>query len=184
MFTSRGRVQALEQCRYTSVFGDVVILNQSLPMKSQQELIPLPSLSRTPFKGLSKSREQSEIESKRRASQLVDELLLQIYHRNKCLSCSGYTSTTSLRSQTSFSKYSSSDLEEKSVVELSALIQQLENHVIRSGCALVRKLKRRDALRRQREAHCDVISNHLHKHNGFNSHALFTNSVLGNNIIS
>ncbi|KAF5279232.1 hypothetical protein FQR65_LT03480 [Abscondita terminalis] len=163
------RVRALELCN-SNVFGDVVVIRQSLPMLSQSKLTPLPNLLATTFKDDGKSDDDSLTEGKkhtneqRRASKLIDELLLDIYHRSKSMSFSGYTSTTSLKSQRSVTKYSSSDLGKLSVLELLTVIQQLEDHVVRTSCALVRKLKRRDALRRQREAHCDVISSHLHKH--------------------
>lgn len=49
------------------------------------------------------------------------------------------------------------------IEELQALIITLHDHVGRIGSILVRQLKRRDALRRQREAHCDVITIHLRK---------------------
>lgn len=48
--------------------------------------------------------------------------------------------------------------------ELHLLIDFLKDRVLREGRSnLLRHLKRRDALRRQREAHCDVINDCLHK---------------------
>lgn len=47
--------------------------------------------------------------------------------------------------------------------ELVSLSSYLEYHVERAGSILVRQLKRRDALRRQQDAHSDVISSQLLK---------------------
>lgn len=47
--------------------------------------------------------------------------------------------------------------------ELRLLIKCLNGHVCDVGKILVRKLKRRDALRRQMETRCDVITRHLHQ---------------------
>jgi hypothetical protein len=49
------------------------------------------------------------------------------------------------------------------VSELTSLASYLEYHVERAGSILVRQLKRRDALRRQQDAHSDVITGQLHK---------------------
>ncbi|KAK4876314.1 hypothetical protein RN001_012736 [Aquatica leii] len=139
MFSGKQRLRSLELCN-SNIFGDVVILKQNLPMIPQSELTPLPTLAATTFRNPKAEQllaeEEKHKKEQRRASQLVDELLLEIYHRSKCMSCSGYTSTTSIKSQRSVTKYSSSDLKEKSVVELLTVRQRLEDHVIRTSCAL------------------------------------------------
>lgn len=48
-------------------------------------------------------------------------------------------------------------------MELLVLITNLNGHVYDVGKILVRQLKRRDALRRQTETQCDVITKQLRK---------------------
>lgn len=47
------------------------------------------------------------------------------------------------------------------VPELLSIIACLRNYIERIGSVLVRQLKRRDAVRRQQEALCDVITRQL-----------------------
>lgn len=47
--------------------------------------------------------------------------------------------------------------------ELTVVVDVLQKEVVRAGNLLVRRLKRRDALSRQREARCEVITCLLRK---------------------
>ncbi|KAF5278330.1 hypothetical protein FQA39_LY05819 [Lamprigera yunnana] len=96
----------------------VVIVKQNLPMVSKPEFTPLPSLSKTQYKDgricyESSLAKENNVDARRVSQVLVDELLLDIYHRQKCMSVSGYTSTTSVKSQRSVTEYSTDALEEK-----------------------------------------------------------------------
>ncbi|CAG9766935.1 unnamed protein product [Ceutorhynchus assimilis] len=92
---------------------------------------------------------------KRRASALVDELLLEIYN-------TVHNGTTDYLSTSGKSQKNCCinlvDLQDKNVAELSAIVVCLNEHLAHTGSVLVRQLKRRDSLRRQQQAHCDVIS--------------------------
>lgn len=119
MFVGRRRVCQLEMCD-RNVFGNMVIVRQNPPVSplpsTFTDPIPMPSpltqsRRRTTSDELQFSSREKEQNERRRTSQLLDELLLDIYNRDNCSSLSGYTSTTSLRSQKSFNKYFVCDLQ-------------------------------------------------------------------------
>ncbi|KAG5867542.1 hypothetical protein JTB14_003240 [Gonioctena quinquepunctata] len=96
----------------------------------------------------------------RRASALVDELLMDIYYSVHNGS-TDYNSTSGKSHRSSWVEIV--NLQEKDVNELISILTCLNNYTERMGSVLVRQLKRRDALRRQQEAYCDVITRNLEK---------------------
>ncbi|KAK9694877.1 hypothetical protein QE152_g33225 [Popillia japonica] len=180
MLTRHTSVRQLELCDPT-VFGDLVLTCQSPPLTP--DAMPFIPDRLAPKVALTKSRPKSPVKTipiqrnifksiqivhpeieRRRTSALVDQLLVDIY--NHANSSTDYNSATSSKSQRHYSLDINTieALQEKGIEELQALIITLHDHVGRIGSILVRQLKRRDALRRQREAHCDVITIHLRKH--------------------
>ncbi|XP_066261025.1 uncharacterized protein [Euwallacea similis] len=97
---------------------------------------------------------------KRKAGELVDELLMEIYN-------SGHNGTTDYYSTSGKSQRGNwievVDLHVKDAEELRSITWCLREHICRTGSVLVRHLKRRDALRRQQQALCDVISGTLNQ---------------------
>ncbi|KRT78697.1 GTPase activator protein [Oryctes borbonicus] len=177
MLTRQRTVRQLQLCDPT-VFGDVVLTCQSPPLTPDaMPFIPETTPSKIPItkpklpvktvpvrRNIWKTIEviHPDIE-RRRTSALVDQLLVDIY--NHASSSTDYNSATSSKSLRHYSLDMNTveALQEKGIEELQSLIVTLHDHVGRIGSILVRQLKRRDALRRQREAHCDVITVHLRK---------------------
>uniref|UniRef100_A0A1B6DM75 TBC1 domain family member 30 n=1 Tax=Clastoptera arizonana TaxID=38151 RepID=A0A1B6DM75_9HEMI len=109
----------------------------------------------------------------RRVSQMVDELLLEIYGSKECAlarrrSCIGRLRHSSVKEEESsewdvaFSvQWRRKMLEKKGIGELHELLKSLQTEIRRFGSRLVRHLKRRDCFTVKREMHCDWITAYL-----------------------
>nr|XP_022910009.1 uncharacterized protein LOC111421106 isoform X1 [Onthophagus taurus] len=185
MLAERRAIRQLQLCDPT-VFGDLVLTCQTptsttslLDNKPPTPVIintettkftpPSPVITKAKHSKLKlpKIRETEIIEKspeieKRRASKLVDQLLVDIYNNHSGV-CTDYYSGTSGKSQRNYriDSISCDVLQNQGVEEVRVLVSVLQEHVNRVGSILVRQLKRRDALRRQREILCDVITIHL-----------------------
>ncbi|XP_044271093.1 uncharacterized protein LOC123015436 isoform X2 [Tribolium madens] len=161
--STKQRVRQLESCS-REMFGDMILHHQTPPQQSVFgeiiQAVPV-TLSIRKSSMESPSNKYTDYE-KRRASDLVEELLVDIYSN---INGSDYNSATSSKSHRSFVA-EINNLQGKDATELLSLISYLECHVERAGSILVRQLKRRDALRRQQDAHSDVITSQLLKRSG------------------
>ncbi|XP_064210921.1 uncharacterized protein LOC103314564 isoform X1 [Tribolium castaneum] len=162
--STKQRVRQLEACS-REMFGDMVLHHQTPPPQQSLfgEVIQAVPVTLTMRKTSMEtpSNKYTDYE-KRRASDLVEELLVDIYSN---INGSDYNSATSSKSHRSFVA-DINNLHGKDATELSSLISYLEYHVGRAGSVLIRQLKRRDALRRQQDAHSDVITGQLLKRSG------------------
>ncbi|XP_017786846.1 PREDICTED: uncharacterized protein LOC108569698 [Nicrophorus vespilloides] len=165
MVTPSRRIRELELCN-PAVFGDLVLTqqtrNNSMDNEDETEVTKW-----TRFRSISENecsnyhREQQDPE-KRRASALLDQLLLDI-HSNYQSGTTDYTSATSSKSMPKNTKYDVQELKSKGLDELRSVVDALDERVVRLGGSLVRQLKRRDALCRQRDYRFDVIGMALRK---------------------
>ncbi|CAH0555464.1 unnamed protein product [Brassicogethes aeneus] len=137
------RIQQLEFC-HTEMFGDLVLTCRTPPMETASKRMLRQVPYRRSFSSDVIMQRNPEVE-KRRATALVDQLLLDIY------------------SNVQFSTDYNSATSGKNADELTSIVNCLKMHVERMGSILVRQLKRRDALRRQQNTHCDVITRQLRK---------------------
>lgn len=107
------RRHGLQLCN-REMFGDMVLVRQNpstKPLADSSMSRPTSSCRKRATSATYEDPNERKQNERKRASQLIDELLLDIYNRNNCGSVSGYTSaTSSLRSQKSFQKYTELDL--------------------------------------------------------------------------
>ncbi|KAK9890804.1 hypothetical protein WA026_012148 [Henosepilachna vigintioctopunctata] len=161
MFKERYRVRQLEYCN-KQMFGNLIVTCPTYSTHMPEKLIqPVPITVKpviTPEEVIKKHLMEAE---KRRTSLLVDQLLLDIH--NSFQHSTDYNSTTSGRSSQKYSNVQSHDLYKRDLQDLSSLTVHLGGQIERVGIKLVRRLKRREALRRQQEAQCDVITCQLKK---------------------
>ncbi|XP_056635014.1 uncharacterized protein LOC130444061 isoform X1 [Diorhabda sublineata] len=144
------------------MFGDLILTSPNLttdnfPRKIIMSLAYDIGLQKA--SAYNKVMENGDESEKRRASALVDQLLMDIY--NSVHTSTDYNSTSGKSHKSSWAEVV--NLEDKDLDELLTYLTCLKNYVERMGSVLVRQLKRRDALRRQRDAYCDVITEHLGK---------------------
>ncbi|XP_023310333.1 uncharacterized protein LOC108905130 [Anoplophora glabripennis] len=165
---STHRIEQLEVC-HREMFGDLVLTcatsTGSPPTRMIETSVTYPVEYRRTVSMDSVLRKTSIVENeRRRASALVDELLVDIYYNI-------HSGTTDYNSATSGKSHKNSwvevvNLQEKDTAELKSILSCLNTYVERMGSVLVRRLKRRDALRRQQEAYCDIITRQLAKREG------------------
>ncbi|XP_023029096.2 uncharacterized protein isoform X1 [Leptinotarsa decemlineata] len=153
------RIEPFEKC-HREMFGDLVLTCQTPIQGELPRRLVLPVTYSVEVRRASADSATNTriLESeKRRASALVDELLMDIYY--SVHNSTDYNSTSGKSHRSSWVEVV--NLEEKEVAELSYIMTCLTNYTERMGSVLVRQLKRRDALRRQQEAYCDVITRKL-----------------------
>ncbi|XP_030761772.1 LOW QUALITY PROTEIN: uncharacterized protein LOC115886662 [Sitophilus oryzae] len=169
------RIEQLEHCQ-KEMFGSLVISFVNAPMVPELENTNLKQVeyyvdvwdketNRTPIKPKrtlsfdEAIRTPNPEQEKRRASALLDELLVEIYN-NANNGTTDYYSTSGKSQRSVWLEVV--DLHEKDTHELLAILSCLRVHVQRAGSVLARQLKRRDALRRRQQVRCDVIDRMLH----------------------
>ncbi|CAH1155918.1 unnamed protein product [Phaedon cochleariae] len=162
--TAYRTIPQLERCD-RSMFGDLVLTCQTpvhgvLPKQVIQPIPYTMAVRRASVDSVSATKTSIMETEKRRASALVDELLIDIYYSVHNGS-SDYNSTSGKSHRSSWAEFV--NLQDKDIEEMVSILSCLRNYIERMGSVLVRQLKRRDALRRQQEAYCDVITKRLAK---------------------
>ncbi|CAG9829268.1 unnamed protein product [Diabrotica balteata] len=156
------RIEPLAEC-HREMFGDLVLTSLT-PLREQlprQIIQPIPydiKIRRASMDSVTVVKRCAESD-KRRASSLVEQLLMDIY--NSVHTTTDYNSTSGKSHRSSWMDVV--NLQEKDVDELVSILSYLKGYVERMGSVLVRQLKRRDTLRRQQDAYCDVITKQLVK---------------------
>ncbi|KAL3269076.1 hypothetical protein HHI36_008159 [Cryptolaemus montrouzieri] len=157
----RYRVRQLEYCN-KQMFGNLIVTCPVYASHMPKKLIkPVPITLKPVTTSEEIVRKHLMEAEKRKASLLVDQLLLDIH--NSIQHSTDYNSTTSGRSSQKYVSSQTSELCKRDVPDLHALVELLGGQIERVGVKLVRRLKRREALRRQQEANCSVITCQLKK---------------------